>query len=143
MADLNLYDIKDSEIRIIGQSSAYVPAGTSHQRFRLTWGTFLLLLLGIVLFVVLVWGAGRAIVSSFNRTALTPDEEFSQTMLTDSSADDANAYTIVEERNIGNVALRLLVPTGGRIELTVGRLDSTDASIVLAAQAADYRAEKV
>lgn len=54
---------------------------------------------------------------------------------------DADAYTVLEQQTVNDVPLRLLVPTGGRIELMVGRLDTTDATIVLAAQAADYRAD--
>ena len=54
---------------------------------------------------------------------------------------DTKAYTIVSHDSINDIALRIYTPIGGHVELLAGRLPDNDNSIILAAQAADYRAD--
>ena len=129
MAEMNMYDIKDSEIRIIGQQDNYTEPEPEPRKHHLKWGMLLLIILCTALLVFFFWHPRRNAVRSVYRTAPAPEEE------------DADAHTLMEQRTVDDIPIRLLVPTGGRVEVTVGQLDTTDASILLAAQAADYRAD--
>lgn len=54
---------------------------------------------------------------------------------------DGFAYIVPTDTVVGHVAMQVLRPVGGRIELRTGPLPLDDPSVIMACQAADYRAD--
>lgn len=156
MSNLSIYDIKDTEIRIIGQDFVIAESRIKLRKkperkgCRWTWGILLLLLiLGIVLLLLFIMPKSkhRESDSVYSDSAPIyldePSQEvyYAEEAVSSAPANDVNVYTIVERKTVDDIPVRLLEPTGGRVEVALGPLDTDDASIVLAAQAADYRAD--
>ena len=133
--DKELFDIDDNEIRVIGRTSS---EGGKPKPKRRWWPWILLaLLLVMVLYVVLL----------MQRTDYSPSK-YSEGPIIDTTQQityevpaESKAYTQLSKDSINDVALRIYTPVGGHVELLVGSLPYDDKSIILAAQAADYRAD--
>ena len=148
MSEINRYDIREDDIRVIGQEQPTCgKAGdTVHKvhekRFpRWMWMVLLLLLslLPIGMFMLFRTGAANLDMGVVYQNAPTMDTLQAQMIVGEHSVRDEKAHCIVTRQTVDDIPLRLLTPTGGHAELVVGELDANDASIVLAAQAADYR----
>ena len=151
MNDLNNYDIKDSDIRILGQeNNAAEPkimkgaqtAGHKEKKSHFTWAGVLLSVLIIALIIALKTCRNSAPEKSvYSDVVPTCESQESQTTFGYNLSTESNVFIVVSQETIDDIPLRLLKPTGGHMELMVGALDSTDTSIVMAACAADYRAD--
>lgn len=134
--DKELFDIDDNEIRVVGRTS---PEGGKPQPKRRWWLWLLTALLLIVLAVV-CWQV-------IHRPSQSPSI-YQQEVVVDTTQDvtyeaqaETKAYTQVSNQTVNDIALQIYTPVGGRVELLVGQLPYDDKSIILAAQAADYRAD--
>ena len=132
----DIFDINDNEIRVIG-SSKHEPEGPNPKRRWWLW-----ILLAVLLMAVIY------IFLALSRRAYSPVVYYSEEPIADSSQivsyqvlADTKAYTIVSHDSINDIALRIYTPIGGHVELLTGQLPDNDNSIILAAQAADYRAD--
>lgn len=132
----DIFDINDNEIRVIG-STKHEPERPNPKHRRWLW-----VILAILLMVALYffWAV--------NRRAYSPVVYYSEEPIADSSQivsypvqADTKAYTIVSHDSINDIALRIYTPVGGHVELLTGQLPDNDNSIILATQAADYRAD--
>jgi hypothetical protein len=151
MNDLNNFDIKDSDIRILGQkNNAAEPkimkgaqtAGHKEKKSHFTWAGVLLSVLIIALIIALKTCRNSAPEESvYCDVVPTCESQESQTTFGHMLSTESNAYIVVSHQTVDDIPLRLLRPTGGHMEMVVGALDSTDTSIVMAACAADYRAD--
>lgn len=134
--DKELFDIDDNEIRVVGRTSS---EGDKPQPKRRRWLWLLAALLLIVLAVV-CWQV-------IHRPSQSPSI-YQQEVVVDTTQDvtyeaqaETKAYTQVSNQTVNDIALQIYTPVGGRVELLVGQLPYDDKSIILAAQAADYRAD--
>lgn len=134
--DKELFDIDDNEIRVVGRTS---PEGGKPQPKRRWWLWLLTALLLIVLAVV-CWQV-------IHRPSQSPSI-YQQEVVVDTTQDvtyeaqaEPKAHTQVSNQTVNDIALQIYTPVGGRVELLVGQLPYDDKSIILAAQAADYRAD--
>lgn len=149
----NEYDIKDTEFRIIGQSS--LPA-EPQQKPRKTWLWILLGALALVVLGVLVFG-GR---SSENETHVEEEtiedvvfepmnevkvpEEFQEPLKPLGDYSDTTLvkpYTEHLRDTINDIPIDIYIPHNAVPELMVGVPDLHDKSIILTTQAADVRAD--
>lgn len=140
--DKKLFDIDDDEIRVVGQAAPIemMPQERQEPQPKRPWWPWLLLALLLV-------GIGFALWQMMPRKS-TPASTYSAEPFIDSVQQvtvevpaEAKAYTKVTSDSINDIALRIYSPVGGHVELFVGRLPLDDQSIILAAQAADYRAD--
>ena len=151
--DRNEYDIKDTEFRIIGQSS--LPA-EPQQKPRKTWQWILLGALALVVLGVLVFG-GR---SSENETHVDEEiiedvvfepmneikvpEEFQEPLKPLGDYSDTTLvkpYTEHLRDTINDIPIDIYIPHNAKPELMVGVPNLHDKSIILTTQAADIRAD--
>lgn len=149
----NEYDIKDTEFRIIGQSS--MPA-ESQREPRKTWLWILLGALALVVLGVLVFG-GR---SSENETHVEEEiiedvvfepmneikvpEEFLEPLKPLGDYSDTTLvkpYTEHLRDTINDIPIDIYIPHNAKPELMVGVPSLHDKSIILTTQAADIRAD--
>lgn len=133
-----LFDIGDNEIRVVGHAGA--SDGKKPEPKRRWW---LWLILAVLLLLALGFACWRMMprrtlpASSYSAEAII---DTTQNVTFEASAEQ-KAYTIVSSDSVNDIALRIYTPVGGRVELFVGKLPCDDQSIILAAQAADYRAD--
>lgn len=149
----NEYDIKDTEFRIIGQSS--MPAEPQREP-RKTWLWILLGALALVVLGVLVFG-GR---SSENETHVEEEiiedvvfepmneikvpEEFQEPLKPLGDYSDTTLvkpYTEHLRDTINDIPIDIYIPHNAVPELMIGVPDLHDKSIVMTTQAADIRAD--
>lgn len=135
MSDYN--DIKDNEIRIIGNAGQSVESPRKPTWWRwLLWTICILvwLILAFVVFYVLKGGSRpkhadtEAVVIESAPVAPTLDK-------------DEPADVLVSDTVINDVPLCILTPVNAVPELSLGIPDTTDESLVLGLQAADIRAD--
>ena len=139
MDSRNYNNIKDSEIRIIGQEIS-PQEKASKNKLKLWWLIPLSLLIMLGIIIVLLMNRGDNRENSVYLECEPLDTTESQIII-EANSKPVRAYTAVEQKTIDDIPLRLLIPTGGQIEMIVGELPMDDSSILLAAQAADYRAD--
>ena len=129
------FDIGDNEIRVVGSTMSKEGNSKSQHRWRLWIGVLLLFVL-----ILLGW-------MLIHRSAKTPSSyepapiiDTTQ-VVTFESPVKVKAYTQVRHDTINDIPLCIYTPIGGHVELLLGKLPDNDKSIILAAQAADYRAD--
>ena len=145
-----LFDIGEDEIRVVrstlaedasegSSDNSTSPKGNGH-RPRRRWWLWLLMALQLALVGFACW-------MMMPRRTLPPST-WSAEPFVDSTQDvtyeatvEASAYVEMSRDSINDIALRIYAPVGGHAELLVGPLPHDDRSIILAAQAADYRAD--
>ena len=124
-------EINDNEIRIIGHKPP-----TNHKKI------IIILVIAIVA-VVLLWLLIKFIMASKpEETPLplpyeTPSEKAQLTNIDTT----LRSYTEIFDTTINDVQLRLYSPVNALAELQIGQLDTTNPDLILAAQAADVRAD--
>lgn len=133
--DKEIFDIGDNEIRVVGRTSSEGDKPKPKRR----WWPWILLALLVIVVLYLFWAMSRPVYSP-SRYSLEPVVDTTQ-QITYEVAAESNAYTIVSKDSINDVALQIYTPVGGHVELFVGRIPYDDKSIILATQAADYRAD--
>ena len=134
--DKELFDIGDNEIRVVGRTS---PEGDKPQPKR-RWRLWVLAALLLIVLAVVCW-------QLIHHPSQAPSI-YQQEAVVDTTQDvtyeaqaETKAYTQVSNQTINDIALQIYTPVGGRVELLVGSLPYDDKNIILAAQAADYRAD--
>ena len=130
-----LFDIDDNEIRVIGSSKHEPEKPNPKHRWWLWVLLAILLMVALYLFLALSRPAYSPVVYSEEPVADSTQIVSYQVLA------DTKAYTIVSHDSINDIALRIYTPVGGHVELLAGQLPDNDNSIILAAQAADYRAD--
>lgn len=131
----DLYDIEDTEIRVVGMSK-HEPEMPNPKHRRWLWVLLAILLMAALYFF---WAINRPDYSPVVYST-EPGADSTQIVSYQVQA-DTKAYTVVSHDSINDIALRIYTPIGGHVELLTGQLPSNDNSIILAAQAADYRAD--
>lgn len=130
-----LYDIADNEIRVVGSST---PKGDApRSRFR---GWIWLLIPILLILVWLCWLLMHRTTKSPSNYAPEPFVDTTE-VVTYESDTKTKPYTQFSRDTINDIPLQIYTPVGGRVEMLVGDLNYDDKSIILAAQAADYRAD--
>ena len=143
--DKELFDIGENEIRVVGSTSGNTSevspsqGGNNSGRHRRWWlwllAALTLLLLGFACWMMMprrerppcTWSAEQFIDTTQN--------------VTFEASPQGRAYVKMSRDSINDILLRIYTPVGGHAELFVGPLPEDDQSIILAAQAADYRAD--
>ena len=126
-------DINDNEIRVIGNADG------DHNKKRIPW--WIWIAIGIIATAI------AALALHQKPQAKDSVDQIAETPIAATSTDiwfnnvDANmpSATIISDTLIDSLHLRILTPYNSIPELHVGRLDTNDQSIILAAMAADYR----
>lgn len=135
MSDYN--DIKDNEIRIIGNAGQSVESPRKPTWWRwLLWTICILvwLILAFVVFYVLKGGSRPK--HADTEAVVIESDPVSPTLDKDEPAD-----VLVSDTVINDVPLCILTPVNAVPELSLGIPDTTDESLVLGLQAADIRAD--
>ena len=127
-------EIDDNEIRVLGPSEPKPEPPKPKGRW---WLWILAFLLAVALYVF--WSQNRPAhsPSTYSEEPLADTTE----IVTYKSQTEKKAYTQVSQETVNDIALQIYSPNGGHVELLVGQLPNDDKSIILAAQAADYRAD--
>ena len=131
-----MYDIGDNEIRVLGTGE---PRDKEPQLRRRWWPWALAALLLTVL-VGLCWKMTHHPTPAPSTYVEESVADTTQNVTFEAPV-ESKAYTIVNKETVNDVALQIYTPVGGRVELHVGSLPFEDKSIILAARAADYRAD--
>ncbi|MBO7587150.1 MAG: phosphodiester glycosidase family protein [Bacteroidales bacterium] len=129
-------DIQDDEIRIIGSNGKKTPPQRKPRWKRwLLWTICIAvwLILALVIFFVAKGGSRRPQASADMVTETEP--------VTPTVVKSEPAVVYVSDTVINDVQLQILTPVNARPELQVGIPDTGDHAIILAAQAADIRAD--
>ena len=134
--DKELFDIGDNEIRVLGPKE---PRDDTPKPKRNLWLWLLLALLLVVLAVV-YWQMTQRSISAPSTYLEEPVADTTQNV-TFRASEESKAYTQVTQNTVNDIELQIYTPVGGHVELFVGPLPYEDKSIILAAQAADYRAD--
>lgn len=139
MMSKDFYDIEDNEIRVVGTKHIMATeSGDSPEPHGCgwLWLVAVLAVVGILLFLF------------FGRSPKTVQTEYTEAPVADTTQNvtimatpEVKAYTRVELDTVNDMPLRKLIPVGAHVEMLVGMLPTDDRSIILAAQAADYRAD--
>ncbi|MBQ7461245.1 MAG: hypothetical protein IJS63_03190 [Bacteroidaceae bacterium] len=130
------FDIEDNEIRIVGQAAQEENKPKPGRRWW-PWLVAALLLLAVGFAFWKTTTPKKPATSTYAAEPAIDEEE----QVTYEADTETKAYTCVTCDSINDIALRIYTPVGGHIEMYVGRLPLDDRSIILAAQAADYRAD--
>ena len=130
------FDIEDNEIRVLGQALPKEDKPKPGRRWW-PWLVAALLLIAIGLAFWKTTPRSKPSTSTYSAEPVIDEEE----QVTYEATAETKAYTMVTCDSINDIALRIYTPVGGHIEMYVGRLPLDDRSIILAAQAADYRAD--
>lgn len=131
----DIFDIDDNEIRVIG-SSKHEPQKPDPKHRWWLWVMMAILLLAALYFF---WSMSRP---AYSPVVYSEEPAADSTQIVSYQVlADTKAYTVVSHDSINDIALRIYTPIGGHVELLTGQLPDTDNSIILAAQAADYRAD--
>ena len=127
-------EIDDNEIRVLGPSEPKPEPPKPKGRW---WLWILAFLLAVALYVF--WSQNRPMhsQSTYSEEPLADTTE----IVTYKAQTETKAFTQVSQETVNDIALQIYSPNGGHVELLVGQLPSDDKSIILAAQAADYRAD--
>ena len=134
--DKELFDIGDNEIRVLGPTE---PRDDKPQPKHRWWPWLLAALLLIVLAFV-YWKISHRPTPTLGNYMEEPVADSTQNVTFEVPA-ESNAYTQVAQETVNDITLQIYTPVGGHVEMLVGSLPYNDKSIVLAAQAADYRAD--
>ena len=133
--DKEYFDIGDNDIRVVGANTPRKDE-TKLRIPRWPWLLAALLLIVLILCMLLMGRSAKSPVSYAPAPVIDTTEQ-----VTFEAALETKAYTTVGNDTVNDIVLQLYTPVGGHVELFVGELPYTDRSIILAAQAADYRAD--
>lgn len=131
----NINDISDNEIRILGNESS------SRSNCRKKNKKLAKLSVAIVLSCLVVFLAMQLIYrgQNINEDKNTSDSLSLETI--NNKTKGNTAYVISKDTIVNDIPLKLLIPTGGKMELYIGKQPEKDNTIILAAHAADIRAD--
>ena len=133
--DKEYFDIGDNDIRVVGANTPRKDE-TKTKIPRWPWLLAALLLIVLILCITTMRHPSKSPILYAPAPAIDTTEQ-----VTFESPLETEAYTTTSSDTINDIALRLYTPVGGHVELLVGELPYADRSIILAAQAADYRAD--
>lgn len=135
-------DIRDDEIRILGKDPSKQPEQPTKPQPKRRWWPWLMLLL-MLLLLALGFACWKMMAMRHYSTSVYSEESPIDTALhvTIEMPSEAKAYTEFASDSVNDIPLRIYSPVGGHVELHVGPLPKDDRSIILAAQAADYRGD--
>ena len=130
-----LFDIEDNEIRVVGATES------KHEIPTTKWPKWLWLIIAFALIaaIFVFWAINRP----NNTSSIYSVESVADTTQSVSyqSSTETKAYVVFSCDSVNDIALQIYTPVGGHAELLVGQLPDNDSNIILAAQAADYRAD--
>lgn len=160
-SSINNIDLHDDEIRVLGSPAPSSSRGkgtlvrlfggvTHRPRRAIVLIITILAILSLVTYCVVLYVDGSRPVEPphdeigeyehddvlFARPQPTSDELSPLGSVVDSSA---NAFTEIIDTTLNDVSLRIYIPHNATMQLHIGKIDTTDASIIYAAQAADVR----
>ena len=134
----HLKEINEDEIRIINRGGGAKTPLWRQRRFRLICAAVLLLLLALMLLLQL----RKATTADEPETAAEALSGYAESdALSPTMMQSAAATVLVHDTTVNDVPLRLQTPVNAVPSLHIGIPDSNDASLLLALQAADIRAD--
>lgn len=129
-------DISDNEIRILGtEPSDHSDHRKKSNKLPLIFGAVILIGI-VVLLVIQLFGRGHQGADEDNAAS---DSLSIETVSAKSTGNVA--YVTSMDTTVNDIPLKLLIPMGGRIELYMGKSPWKDKDVILAAHAADIRAD--
>lgn len=134
--DKELFDIGDNEIRVLGP----VDSKPDKPRYKHRWWPWLFAIFVLIASSVAYWQMTRHSITTHSTYVEEPVVDTTQNVIFEAK-NEHKAYTLVSHETVNDIALQIYTPVGGHVELFVGPLTYDDKSIILAAQAADYRAD--
>lgn len=141
-------NIRDDEIRIIGDSGATAPNGPQNDSRWLRWVIAIVILIGVVIALLLLLSPGNEAPEADEENISYFEQQPSTTTVPEPRVVDrlgscpdtlATPYTQTIDTTINDIPLRIHIPHGAVPSLQVGALDERDSSIIFVAQAADIR----
>lgn len=135
----NFNDIKDNEIRIIGNASQ--SEETPRMPLWRRWWFWAAIAAIVVLCLLAVWGVLAHRSSEHYRDSVTECAQDTTEAVAPTVLRSEPAAVHVHDTVINDVPLRLRTPVNAVPELVVGIPDINDESLILAHQAADIRAD--
>lgn len=136
MSDYN--DIKDNEIRIIG--NAEQPTETLRKPFYRKWW-FWVALVGLIALAVANWLLTRNINRKMAATSEVGIVEKESAPIAPTIVQAEPATVLVRDTSVNDVQMRIYTPVNAVPELCIGYPNPKDNTLVLAFQAADIRAD--
>lgn len=141
----DLKDIRDDEIRIVGQSVEH----KSVFRQPWVWVVIACILGGLAIGVFVWWKDKKELEAMAQLTVEEPSyfepievKHIAEPKWEVAAVDSMlQGFTEVRDTLINDIPLRIFIPRNAEPSLYIGKIDNTDESIVLAAQAADVRAD--
>ena len=147
-----LEDIRDDQIRVIG--SKVIKKPLLHRRWVIV--SLLLLAVAVIVLLALLWSGRSGRVDA--EEAMTPAEvvepalfEPMEPIVVEETqpctslgifADSiAQGFVEIKDTLINDIPLRLFIPHNALMSLHIGKMDTSDTTVVYAAQAADVRAD--
>lgn len=134
--DKELFDIGDNEIRVLGPTEPKDDKAQPKHR----WWPWLLAVLLLIVLVIVCWKISHHTTKKPSNYVEEPVADSTQNVTFETPA-ESNAYTQIAQETVNDITLQIYTPVGGHVEMLVGSFPYNDKSIVLAAQAADYRAD--
>jgi hypothetical protein len=137
MKEIN--EIRDDEIRVIGEEKPLKPQG---------WKWLLLLLAGVIIGIIIwqVWPSKpTSPVEDPEQGVFEPSNEMVETTMVKTplakAEETGQGFVEIADTTINDIPMRLYLPHSVSMSLYVGNIDRNDQSIIFAAQAADIRAD--
>ncbi len=137
MKEIN--EIRDDEIRVIGEEKPLKPQG---------WKWLLLLLAGVIIGIIIwqVWPSKpTSPVEDPEQGVFEPSNEVVETTTVKTplakAEETGQGFVEIADTTINDIPMRLYLPHSVSMSLYVGNIDRNDQSIIFAAQAADIRAD--
>lgn len=135
----NFNDIKDNEIRIIGNASQ--SEGTTRKPLWRRWWFWAAIAAIVVMGLWAVWVVRSHRSSEHHRDSATECVQDTIEAVAPTVLRSEPAAVHIHDTVINDVPLRLCIPVNALPELVVGIPDINDESLILALQAADIRAD--
>ena len=137
MKEIN--EIRDDEIRVIGEEKPLKPQG---------WKWLLLLLAGVIIGIIIwqVWPSKpTSPVEDPEQGVFEPSNMVEETTMVKTplakAEETGQGFVEIADTTINDIPMRLYLPHSVSMSLHVGNIDRNDQSIIFAAQAADIRAD--
>ena len=137
MKEIN--EIRDDEIRVIGEEKPLKPQG---------WKWLLLLLAGVIIGIIIwqVWPSKpTSPVEDPEQGVFEPSNEVVETTTVKTplakAEETGQGFVEIADTTINDIPMRLYIPHSVSMSLYVGNIDRNDQNIIFAAQAADIRAD--
>lgn len=134
--DKELFDIGDNEIRVLGSTESRKDTPKPKHR----WWYWILAVLLLITLAIVYWKISHHPTLIPSTYVEEPVMDSTQNVTFETPI-ESKAYTLITCETVNDITMQIYTPVGAHVELHVGPLPFNDKNIILAAQAADYRAD--